>query len=98
MFKYFAIKKYCNKLQPTLESRYGIKNFYTASQVRATVYQCNFNEKYLPLGYLLFLTKEEMSAILAVEFPHVCINSYKKEILALIDNRSIANKLTSLLS
>jgi len=85
MFKRSAIKKYGNKLLPTLQQRYGEQTFYNASQVRATVYQCNFNPSYLPLGYLLFLDKNSLNLIISVEFPQLCINNYKQELQAYLN-------------
>lgn len=87
MFKRSAIKKYGNKLLPRLQHRYGEKTFYDASQVRATVYQCNFNPNYLPLGYLLFLDKKALNQIMLVEFPQLCINNYKQEVQAYLNER-----------
>ncbi len=63
MFKRAAIKRYGHRLQPKLNKRYGEQSFYSARQVRATVYQCNFNPSYLPLGYLLFLDKPELTDV-----------------------------------
>lgn len=87
MLKYSAIKKYGYKLQPRLQKRYGEQPFYTASQIRATVYQCNFNPKFLPLGYLLFLEPPLLTQLMSDEFPSVCINHYKKEICDYLDKR-----------
>lgn len=82
MFKYWSIKKYGNKLLPLLEKRYGVKDFYTPSEIRTTVYQRDFNPHYLPLGYLLFLNRADIKSIFAKEFPLICPESYKREILA----------------
>lgn len=79
MFKYRAIKKYGKKLLPKLEKRFGAQEFYNASQIRSTVYQCNFNPKHLPLGYLLFLEKSELNAVIEREFPDLCIHQYQRE-------------------
>ena len=98
MFKYWAIKKYCKKLLPKLQSRYGFQKFYTASQVRATVYQCDFNPTYLPLGYILHLSESDQTKIIELEFPDICINSYKKDIVMNIENRSIENQLSQFLT
>jgi len=86
MFKRSAIKKYGNKLLPKLQKRYGEHTFYNANQVRATVYQCDFNPNYLPLGYLLFLDKTELSKIMSVEFPQLCVNNYKQELRAYLND------------
>lgn len=80
MFKYFSIKKYGAKLLPTLEKRYGEKKHYSASQVRSTVYQNDFNPKYLPLAYLLFLEQNALKNVLFSEYPELNINQYKKDI------------------
>ena len=87
MFKYWSIKKYGNKLLPLLEKRYGLKDFYTASEVRATVYQQDFNPTYLPLGYILCLKKVDVKAIFAKEFPSLCPDAYKQEILAYLNTK-----------
>lgn len=87
MFKRRAIKKYGNKLLPELQNRYGEQTFYNASQVRATVYQCNFNPSYLPLGYLLFLDSSTLSGIISTEFPELCMTKYKQEIKDYLNDR-----------
>ena len=80
VFKYYSIKKYGAKLLPTLEKRYGKKKFYSASQVRSTVYQNDFNPKYLPLAYLLFLDQNALKNVLFAEYPELNISQYKKDI------------------
>ncbi len=87
MFKRCAIKKYGNQLLPKLQKRYGEQTFYNASQVRATVYQCNFNPRYLPLGYLLFLDNYALRKVISSEFPKLCIREYKQEIQSYLDDR-----------
>lgn len=79
MFKYRAIKKYGKKLLPKLEKRFGVKDAYNASEIRSTVYQCNFNPNHLPLGYILFLEKSELDKTIKREFPDLCIQQYKRE-------------------
>jgi len=87
MFKRRAIKKYGNKLLPKLQQRYGEQTFYSASQVRGTIYQCNFNPTYLPLGYLLFLDAPALNGVLSSEFPELCIRKYKQEMKSYLDDR-----------
>lgn len=87
MFKHRAIKKYGNKLLPKLQKRYGKSTFYSASQVRATVYQCNFSSSYLPLGYLLFLESGKLNEVITTEFPEMCIRHYKEEIKSYLNER-----------
>ena len=87
MFKRRAIKKYGNKLLPKLQHRYGEQTFYNASQVRATIYQCNFNPSYLPLGYLLFLDSCDLSKVITTEFPELCIRKYKEEMKDYLNER-----------
>lgn len=87
MFKRRAIKKYGNKLLPMLQNRYGEHIFYKASEVRATIYQCNFNPSYLPLGYLLFLDACDLSKVITTEFPELCIQKYKQEIKDYLNER-----------
>jgi len=87
MFKRRALKKYGNQLLPRLQQRYGEQTFYNASQVRATIYQCNFNPSYLPLGYLLFLDSYSLNKVTAAEFPELCMRKYKQEIKDYLSNR-----------
>jgi len=87
VFKYSSIKKYGKKLHPALTKRYGEKNFYSASQIRSTIYQCDFNPKYLPLGYLLFLEKNSLIQVINQEFPQLCITKYKDEMCEYLSGR-----------
>jgi hypothetical protein len=87
MFKRTAIKKYGKVLLPKLQQRYGEHAFYNASQVRSTVYQCNFNPNYLPLGYILFLKPCELTDIITKEFPDLCIQQYKQEMKSYLNER-----------
>lgn len=87
MFKFSSIKKYGKKLHPTLVKRYGEKDFYSASEIRSTVYQCDFNPKHLPLGYLLFLETKQLNQVITKEFPQLCIKSYKAEIAEYLNER-----------
>ncbi|KXJ57291.1 MAG: hypothetical protein AXW17_03340 [Colwellia sp. Phe_37] len=80
MFKYYSLKKYSKKLLPALEKRYGKAKYYSASQVRATIYQHDFNPKYLPLAYLLFLDKSSLKNVIYIEFPELNMAQYKQEI------------------
>jgi hypothetical protein len=93
MFKRAAIKRYGHRLQPKLNKRYGEQSFYSARQVRATVYQCNFNPSYLPLGYLLFLDKPELTDVLESEYPELCLDGYKNEIKTYLDQRKYYGNL-----
>ncbi|WP_085296919.1 hypothetical protein [Cognaticolwellia mytili] len=87
MFKYYSIKKYGVKLLPALEKRYGIKPHYNPSEVRATVYQSNFNPKYLPLAYLLFLEQNALKNVLYTEYPELNIGQYKQEIINYLNRK-----------
>lgn len=87
MFKRRAIKKYGNKLLPKLQKRYGAHTYYSASQVRATIYQCNFNATYLPLGYLLFLDASSLHSVVTTEFPELCMREYKQEMKSYLNDR-----------
>lgn len=87
MFKYWSIKKYGSKLLPTLEKYYGVKNFYTPSEIRTTVYQQDFNPDYLPLAYLLFLNTADVKSVFAKEFPLICPENYKRETLAYLHKK-----------
>lgn len=84
MFKKHAIKKYGKKLLPTLKKRYGEKPYYSASEVRATVYKNSFNPKYLPLAYLLCLEQQDLNNVLFSEYPELDIYQYKKDIFSYI--------------
>lgn len=96
MFKRSAVKKYGNKLLPRLQQRYGEQTFYNPSQVRSTVYQCDFNPNFLPLGYLLFLEKNAFKQIISNEFPQLCINSYKQELRAFLNEHKYYGHLKRL--
>jgi len=87
MFKRRAIKKYGNQLLPKLQKRFGESTFYNASQVRSTIYQCNFNPNYLPLGYILFLDSCELNSVVTTEFPDLCIRTYKEEMRDYLNER-----------
>jgi hypothetical protein len=93
MLKRRAIKKYGNQLLPKLQQRYGEQNFYNASQVRSTIYQCNFNPRYLPLGYLLFLDSCSLNKVTADEFPELCMREYKREIKDYLSNHKYYGSL-----
>lgn len=80
MFKKYAIKKYGDRLPTKLKERYGEQEFYSARQIRATVFQCNFNPTYLPLAYLLFLDKTALLVTLKNEYPELSVQQYKEEI------------------
>lgn len=89
MFKSWSIKKYGYNLHCKLIKRYGVQHYFTIHQVRATVYQCNFNPKYLPLAYLIYLSPESLFTIMEIEFPEISISSYRQEMLAYFgDNKS----------
>lgn len=87
MFTYLSIKKYANKLLPTLESRYGAKKFYTAREVRATVYQRSYNPKFLPLGYIIALNQHDLETIMKKEFPDVDICEYKSKMIEYLNSK-----------
>tara|TARA_R110000787_G_scaffold65584_4_gene147553 strand:+ start:1614 stop:1925 length:312 start_codon:yes stop_codon:yes gene_type:complete len=96
MFKYYSLKKYSKKLLPTLEKRYGKAQYYSASQVRATIYQHDFNPKYLPLAYVLFLEKKALKNVIYIEFPALNINQYKQEICQYLADKQDDSCLQSL--
>jgi hypothetical protein len=81
MFKYYSIKKYGVKLRPALVRRYGEKTYYSASQVRTTVYKNNFNPKYLPLAYILCLEKNVLQNVMHIEYPELVVNQYKQDMV-----------------
>lgn len=91
MFKSLAIKKYGTKLYPQLIKSFGEQSFYTASQVRATVYKHSFNPYFLPLGYILFLDCQALSYVLHVEYPQLCLKSYKKEMSRYLHPHDVYN-------
>jgi hypothetical protein len=88
MFKYWSIKRYGTKLLPSLEKRFGIKENYSASEIRSTVFIGNFSPKYLPLGYILFLDDISLKETLYVEFPQINVSEYRREILNYLDSKS----------
>lgn len=96
MFKYYSIKKYDTKLLPTLAKRYGSKSYYSASQVRATVYQKNFNPKYLPLAYLFFLDSNSLKNTFYIEFPEIDILEYQQEICQYLTQKKLNGYLKNL--
>ena len=81
MFKYRSLKKYSKKLLPRLNKRYGIKESYSASEVRTTVYKCNFKAQYLPLGYMLALSENDWKDVFLEEFPGLCPKNSKNQVL-----------------
>ena len=96
MFKRRAIKKYENKLLPKLQKRYGKSTYYSASQVRATVYQCNFSATYLPLGYILFLESSKLNDVISTEFPELCIHNFQDEMKGYLDDSNYDGSLQQL--
>ncbi|TWX54538.1 hypothetical protein [Colwellia hornerae] len=88
MFKYWSIKSYGTKLLPTLERDFGCKEFYTASEVRTTIFQHNFSPTYLPLGYLLFLDDISLKEAMYIEFPDIDISKYRQEISSYLISKS----------
>lgn len=97
MFKYLSLKKYSIKLLPILERHYGKKTYYSATEVRATIYQHDFNPKYLPLAYLMFLEENMLNSVLYIEFPELDIEQYKKDIVTYLEKKNFAGSLTQLL-
>ena len=96
MFKYWSLKKYGTKLLPSLEKRYGKQRYYTRHQIRATIYQDNFEPQFLPLGYLLFLKSTQLHNVLTSEFPELDIQQYKAEILEYLNNKRYQGYLEKL--
>lgn len=96
MFKYYSIKKYGTKFLPALEKRYGEKFYYSPSEVRTTVYKDDFNPKFLPLAYLLFLEHKALKHILAVEYPTLNIRQYQQEIIAYLAQKNYHGYLNKL--
>jgi hypothetical protein len=88
VFKYWSIKSYGTKLLPTLEKKFGCKEYYTASEVRMTIFQNNFSPKYLPLGYILFLDHISLKETMYIEFPQINICEYRKEISNYLTSKS----------
>lgn len=96
MFKYWSLKKYDNKLLPYLEKNFGKQEFYSASQIRKIVYRKDFNPHYLPLAYILFLDPIELDEVIAIEFPQLELEAYKKEILMYLDKKGYQGFLQSI--
>ncbi|WP_286261724.1 DUF6559 family protein [Thalassotalea atypica] len=96
MFKYWSLKKYGTKLLPLLEKRYGKQHFYSRHQIRATIYQGDFEPQFLPLGYLLFLKSSELNNVLVSEFPGLDIQQFRTEILEYLDNKQYQGYLEKL--
>ena len=98
MFTAKSINKYFSKLLPRLAKRYGTQETYSASQIRATVFQCDFKTKYLPLGYVLALNNEDLEAVFAKEYPEYTVAQYKQEILDILTSRKVKKIDSKLLS
>jgi len=98
MFKYWSIKKYGNKLLPKLIKRYGKQKFYSERQIRATVYQCNFKPKFLPIGYILYLEPSKLDSIIEKEFPGMSIPEFRKEIANYLEAKHYTGALEALAS
>lgn len=96
MLKYYSLKKYGRKFSPTLEKRYGRKQHYSASEVRATVYQNDFNPKYLPLAYLLYLEKNMLKNVLYAEYPELNVAQYKEDIINYLSKKNYSGSLLQL--
>jgi len=88
MYKYWSIKRYGTKLLPTLEKNFGVKDSYSASEIRSTVFKSNFSPKYLPLGYILFLDDISLKETMYIEFPQLKISEYRKEVLNYLESKS----------
>jgi len=97
MLNKFAIKRYANKLLPTLNKRYGTSEKYSAHQIRETIFKCGFNPKYLPLAYILYIEKEQLIPILAIEYPELDITSFRKEICYYLSTTIIQTSFENLL-
>lgn len=96
MFKYLSLKKYSIKLLPVLERHYGKKTHYSPTEVRTTIYQHDFNPKYLPLAYLMFLEESMLSSVLYIEFPELDIVQYKEDIVTYLKKKNFIGSLTRL--
>lgn len=96
MFNKLSVRRYIKKLGPALEKQYGPSNNYSASQVRTIVFKKDFNAKFLPLAYIMFLEKEELNAILAVEFPDLCLSHFEKTVRHLIDSPEVLLRFNTL--
>lgn len=94
MFKYWSLKKYVTKLLPLLEKQYGVRAFYSASQIRETIFKKDFDPKFLPLGYILFLERSKLLDTMSEQFPDINISEYKKEILLYLERKSYRGSLT----
>lgn len=93
MFKYRSIKRYGTKLLPTLERNFGHKPYYTASEVRSTIFKNNFSVKYLPLGYLLFLDTTSLKEAMYIEFPQTNIDDYRQEMSNYLTSKNYSGYL-----
>ena len=88
MFKYWSIKRYGTKLLPNLEKNFGCKEYYSASEIRTTIFKNNFSARYLPLGYILFLDDLSLRETMYIEFPQINISEYRKEITDYLESKS----------
>lgn len=93
MFKYWSIKKYGYKLLPTLEKQFGKKTYFSAREVRSTVYKKNFNPTFLPLAYIISLHPDELSEVMNKEFPDTSIQEYKHEMMVYLSEKNYQGSL-----
>lgn len=69
MIKYFAINKYYKHLYSWLKKDYGASDSYSSEQIKGTISTHNFSKKHIAYAYALFLKKEQLNEVLAVELP-----------------------------
>ena len=90
MFSQRSVKKYINKLTPRLEKRYGKQVNYSASQVRTTVYQRDFNPSHLALGYIIALNEHDLAAVLKIEYPDLSVTKYMNDVIDTIGTKTLS--------
>jgi hypothetical protein len=87
MFSPRKLQHYFSKLPYKLQKKYGKKSTYSATEIRETVFKCDFNVKYLPLGYLMFLPKDQARFYISTEFPNFSFTSLQAQITHLIEKK-----------
>lgn len=62
-----AARRYAREVWPRLRQDYGTSEQYTADQVRAAACLVGLPDRYLPIGYAVFLPKEVFAALAGPE-------------------------------
>jgi hypothetical protein len=58
-----AARRYAREVWPRLQQDYGTSERYTADQIRAAARRVGLPDRYLPIGYAIFLPEEAFAAL-----------------------------------